>query len=237
MDSWKQTWNSIGISNSPNSLDTETLEMVQPWQSSIPVVSQDFSVPALTFLANLVSLYDRVTHLVDEGKTVAVVYLDFSKAFDTVSHIILLEKLAVHSLDVCMLQVIMKCRLGPADWQLLQNAAMIKAGAEYKIYLWRKVNSYILFEVDPSIANHDLMQINEKPHFAGVFHMGLLTDFQQCFRQRDVQQLSGETFRTEYSGEVMKFQIPTLLASSLFSVHVSGEDTEEDAGMLKTSEK
>ena len=47
-------------------------------------------------LTNLI-FYDMVTNLVDEGK--AVINLEFSKAFDTLSYSIPLEKLAVRGLD------------------------------------------------------------------------------------------------------------------------------------------
>jgi len=53
-------------------------------------------------LTNLI-FYNRVTRLVDEGKAVDVFYLDFGKAFDTVPHSNLLEKLAVCGLDGCTL--------------------------------------------------------------------------------------------------------------------------------------
>ncbi|GAB0194769.1 mitochondrial enolase superfamily member 1 [Grus japonensis] len=52
---------------------------------------------------NLIS-YDKMTCLMHERKAVDVVYLDFSKAFDTISHIILLEKLAADGLDGCTLR-------------------------------------------------------------------------------------------------------------------------------------
>ena len=46
----------------------------------------------------LQSFSDKMPHFMDEGGAVDVVYLDFNKAFDTISHSIL-EKLAAHGLD------------------------------------------------------------------------------------------------------------------------------------------
>jgi len=54
-------------------------------------------------LTSLISCYDQVTRLVNEGKAVDVIYLDFHKGFDNVPHSILLEKPAAYVLDGCIL--------------------------------------------------------------------------------------------------------------------------------------
>jgi len=65
--------------------------------------SQHGFMKGKSFLTNLISFCDQVTRIVDEGKTVDVLYLDSSKAFDTAPHSILLEKLAADGLDGCTL--------------------------------------------------------------------------------------------------------------------------------------
>ncbi|CAM5112215.1 unnamed protein product [Natator depressus] len=48
---------------------------------------------------NLIAFFDRVTSLVDREEVVDAVYLDFSKAFDTVLHDLLINKLGKYNLD------------------------------------------------------------------------------------------------------------------------------------------
>ncbi|CAM4637825.1 unnamed protein product [Caretta caretta] len=50
-------------------------------------------------LTNLIAFYDEITGSVDEGKAVDVLFLDFSKALDTVSRSILASKLKKYGLD------------------------------------------------------------------------------------------------------------------------------------------
>ncbi|MCQ3996755.1 hypothetical protein FK506_26925 [Klebsiella pneumoniae] len=61
-----------------------------------------------------------MTCLLNEGKVLDVFYLDFSKAFDTVSHSILLETLAAHGLDRCTLSWVKNWLNGQAQ-RVMEN--------------------------------------------------------------------------------------------------------------------
>jgi len=82
-------------------------------------------------LTNLIAFYGGMTGWVDEGRAVDVVYLDFRKAFDTVSHNILLGKLSKCGLDEWSVRWI-------ENWLNGRAQRAVISGAESS---WRPVTS------------------------------------------------------------------------------------------------
>uniref|UniRef100_A0A670I6Y3 Reverse transcriptase domain-containing protein n=1 Tax=Podarcis muralis TaxID=64176 RepID=A0A670I6Y3_PODMU len=80
---------------------------------------------------NLISFFDRITSLVDEGNAVDVVYLDFSKAFDKVPHDILVKKLVKCGLDYATTQWI-------CNWLTDRTQRVFINGSSSS---WRRVTS------------------------------------------------------------------------------------------------
>ena len=74
-------------------------------------------------LANLISSYDKVTHLVDQRKPIDVVFLDFSKAFDSFSHSILLEKMSRIWIDKNTMQHVCNWLMGQAQRVIVNEQA------------------------------------------------------------------------------------------------------------------
>ncbi|CAM4615512.1 unnamed protein product [Caretta caretta] len=82
-------------------------------------------------LINLIAFYDEIIGSVDEGNAVDVLFLDFSKAFDTVSHSILASKLKKYGLDEWTIRWIeswLDCRAqrvvingSMSSWQLVSS--------------------------------------------------------------------------------------------------------------------
>ncbi|CAM4557775.1 unnamed protein product [Caretta caretta] len=82
-------------------------------------------------LTNLIAFYDEITGSMDEGKAVDVLFLDFSKAFDTVSHSIPASKLKKYGLDEWTIRWIeswLDCRAqrvvingSMSSWQLVSS--------------------------------------------------------------------------------------------------------------------
>jgi len=85
-------------------------------------------------LANLIAFYDGMTGWVDEGRAVDVVYLDFSKAFVTASHNILLGKLRKYGLNEWSVRWI-------ENWLNGRTQRVVISGMESS---WRSVTSGVL---------------------------------------------------------------------------------------------
>ncbi|CAM4512414.1 unnamed protein product [Caretta caretta] len=73
-------------------------------------------------LSNLIAFYDEITGSVDMGKAVDVIYLDFSKAFDMVSHSILASKLKKYGLDKWTIRWIESWLDCQAQWVVINGS-------------------------------------------------------------------------------------------------------------------
>ena len=71
---------------------------------------------------NLVTFYDVITGWVDGGRAVHVIYLDFSEAFDTVSHSILITKLWKCGIDEWTVRWVENWMTGRAQRVVIGNA-------------------------------------------------------------------------------------------------------------------
>ena len=85
-------------------------------------------------MTNLIAVFDVITGWVDAGRTMDVVYLDFSKVFDTVSHNTFGRKLRKCGINEWMVRWI-------ENWLIDRAQGVVISGAESG---WRPVTSGVL---------------------------------------------------------------------------------------------
>uniref|UniRef100_A0A8B9D0S9 Reverse transcriptase domain-containing protein n=1 Tax=Anser brachyrhynchus TaxID=132585 RepID=A0A8B9D0S9_9AVES len=84
--------------------------------------SQRGSMRGRSCLTNLISFYDKITHPVNQGKPADVIFLDFSKAFDTVSHRTLLDKMSSIQLNKTIMRWVSNWLTGRAQRVVVNGA-------------------------------------------------------------------------------------------------------------------
>jgi len=119
--------------NSLDPLEQLILEVIHKLVEEKKVIrsSQHAFTKGKSCLTNLIAFYDGMTGWVEEGRSMNVVCLDFSKAFYKVSHNILLGKLRKCGLDEWSVRWI-------ENWLNGRTQRVVVSGAESS---WRLVTS------------------------------------------------------------------------------------------------
>ncbi|CAM4526279.1 unnamed protein product [Caretta caretta] len=84
--------------------------------------SQNRFTKGKSCLTNLIAFYDEITGSVDMGKAVDMIYLNFSKAFDMVSHSILASKFKKYGLDEWTIRWIESWLDHRAQWVVINGS-------------------------------------------------------------------------------------------------------------------
>ncbi len=79
------------LENPGKNLNTNILQYLK--KASLLSDAQHGFVPRRSCLTNLIIAEELITGMTDQGEPVDVVYLDFSKAFDSVCHRLLIKKM------------------------------------------------------------------------------------------------------------------------------------------------
>uniref|UniRef100_A0A8C0A0D2 Reverse transcriptase domain-containing protein n=1 Tax=Anas zonorhyncha TaxID=75864 RepID=A0A8C0A0D2_9AVES len=106
-------------------MEKMVLELIEAHLGDKAVIgpSQHGFVKGRSCLTNLISFYDKITRMVDQGKPADVIFLDFSKAFDTVSHRILLDKMSTIQLNKNIIRWVSNWLTGRAQRVMVNGAA------------------------------------------------------------------------------------------------------------------
>ncbi|CAM5114345.1 unnamed protein product [Eretmochelys imbricata] len=112
---------------------------------------------------NLIAFFDRITSHVDREEVVIVVYLDISKAFDTVSHDHLINKLGKYNLDGATIEWV-------HNWLENYSQRVIISGPQSS---WKGISSGVLHGsvLGPVLFNifiNDLNNVIESTHIRFV---------------------------------------------------------------------